>query len=189
MAVLSKDGATLISVNPEDLKDGKYIVPAGVKIIDHHAFKECKHVLKRLELPNGLEEISGRAFFECALLRYVVFPHSLKIIGPHAFAKCSRLKVSFHEGLETILESAFAGCDFDCLIFPKSLRNIASNAFKGCAQLTRVKFPPHLEHLGLSSFTACPRLSTIQIRLSILLNNLKLSKKDGWILRNFMDCL
>ena len=85
-------------------------IPDTVRRIDHGCFAHCEH-LKRVVLPEGLEEIDDLAFFDCKELEEVVFPSTLRRIGKRAFAYCENLaSVTIPAGVETIDEEAFISC-------------------------------------------------------------------------------
>ena len=57
-----------------------------IKRIEHSAFKGCKN-LKDITLPDGLTYIGRRCFYGSGL-ESIVFPPSVRAIGPYAFCEC-----------------------------------------------------------------------------------------------------
>ena len=60
-----------------------------------HGAKDRTKLPANLKIPNGIEEIGGRAFKECKAIRTVTFPKTLKKIGEEAFYNCNNLTVQF----------------------------------------------------------------------------------------------
>lgn len=89
----------LVAHNPELLfkkvrcADGLFYEPvAGMKISDLSVVRHARHVPKSIEIPDGIIQISERAFRECKTLESVTIPASMKEIGCNAFFGCSSLK-------------------------------------------------------------------------------------------------
>lgn len=75
----------------------QYTVPEGVEVISAGAFAECA-TLKSINLPTTLKEIEFYAFEECVSLESISLPASLEKIGTGAFTECLSLKrISVHE--------------------------------------------------------------------------------------------
>jgi hypothetical protein len=67
--------------------------------------------LRKVTLPERLDEIPDSAFHGCSSLESVDFPTQLKIVGSQAFSECKALrKLEFKEGLEAIGKAAFFSC-------------------------------------------------------------------------------
>ena len=52
----------------------------------------CKNRNERRDLPDGIEQICGSAFYYCSGLTSVTIPNSVTSIGNSAFCKCSSLE-------------------------------------------------------------------------------------------------
>lgn len=57
---------------------------------DKEAFMNCDS-LKRITIPEGVEEIGESAFQGCSKLEKVIIPKSVKRIGADAFKGCKKL--------------------------------------------------------------------------------------------------
>ena len=80
----------------------------------------------KLNLPDGIEEIESRCFYNCRYLYgKLILPSHLKKLGSDAFAKCSGLKGD--------------------LVIPKSLTVIPSDAFNACGLGGRLQFEEGIE--------------------------------------------
>lgn len=66
--------------------------------------------VRRVVLPEGIEEIGAGAFADCGQLTEVVLPDSLRAIGSSAFENCASLhRIALPESLWRIGSRAFAG--------------------------------------------------------------------------------
>lgn len=113
-------------------------------------------VLRRIILPEGVEEIGEGAFCYCVYLEDINFPSSLKTIKKRSFSDCIRLNVNpliIPEGVEYIGYLAFANCKSltGRVVLPTSLKKIDGGAFMS-AKITECNFPEGLEELGDGSF-------------------------------------
>ena len=96
--------------------------------------------IKDLVIPDGVESISGFAFYQCRSITSLHIPESVKTIGSSAFEDCTGLtSVSLLGGVETIGGSSFEGCtDLSILILPSSITTMSINAFKNCSGLSSI---------------------------------------------------
>ncbi|MDE7227933.1 MAG: leucine-rich repeat domain-containing protein [Treponemataceae bacterium] len=111
----------LVACNPELLSkkahcaDGMFYEPvAGMKITGFSAVGHTGHVPKSVMIPDGITQISGRAFSGCKSLESVTIPASMKEIGYNAFHGCSSLKsVCFGGTTEqwTEIPGIFSNCE------------------------------------------------------------------------------
>ena len=65
-------------------------IPSSVRTIGQTAFGDCKN-LKRVEIPEGVENIHSGAFMRNSVLEYVSLPSTLKKLGTN-FQECPALK-------------------------------------------------------------------------------------------------
>jgi len=63
--------------------DADFVLPCSLKTIEDEAFEKCAFVSVRLK--DGIEVIGKRAFADCANLRQIEMPDSVKHIAPDAF--------------------------------------------------------------------------------------------------------
>ena len=114
--------------------------------------------LRRIILPEGLEEIGEGAFAYAIDLEYVNFPSSLRTIKRRCFSDCISLNVNplvIPEGVEEIEYMAFANCKSlnGNIILPKTLKIINAGAFFQ-SKITECSFPEGLEEIGDAAFYA-----------------------------------
>ncbi|MBR4725700.1 MAG: leucine-rich repeat domain-containing protein [Lachnospiraceae bacterium] len=86
--------------------------------------------LKKIVIPEGVEEIEEWAFDESGL-EEVTLPSTLKKIGDYAFFKCSLKEVNLNKGLAEIGREAFYQNQLSSVKLPDSIRKIGIYAFEG----------------------------------------------------------
>ena len=114
--------------------------------------------LRRIILPDGLEEIGEGAFCYAIKLEDVNFPISLKAINKRCFSDCISLNVNpliIPEGVEEIGYKAFVNCKSltGKIILPTTLKIINGGAFFS-TKITECNFPDGLEEIGDAAFYA-----------------------------------
>ena len=74
------------------------------------------------------------AFAPAGITEYTL-PNNVEILGWYVFAWCPELrKITFNEGLKTIMGDCFVDVNLDCeIIFPSTLENLDSYAFRSCS--------------------------------------------------------
>ncbi len=137
--VLFSDDGTELEKFPSKYEGETYTVPDGVKRIKRNAFLNCK--IKKVILPESLEEIEEYAFYNAASLE----------------------SVEFNEGLRVIGMSAFSGCDLRSVKLPESLKKIEKYAFEDNTELSEITIPENVSRL-YSPFGGCTSLKEITIK-------------------------
>ena len=122
-----------------------------------------------LEIPEGVDSISGCAFRGFPGLKSVSIPNSVSNIGYMAFMGCAGLsKIKIPEGVETIEGWAFNGCTgIKEATFPSSLMNIKFEAFENCSSLESIAIPSSVTNIGAAAFRNCVALSEIKMNARI----------------------
>lgn len=114
--------------------------------------------LRRIILPEGVEEIGEGAFCYAIDLEDVNFPISLKAIKRRSFSDCISLNVNplvIPEGVEEIGYMAFVNCKSltGKVVLPTTLKRINGGAFFS-TKITECNFPDGLEEIGDAAFYA-----------------------------------
>lgn len=114
--------------------------------------------LRRIILPEGLEEIGEGAFAYAIDLVDINFPSSLRAIKRRCFSDCISLNVNplvIPEGVEEIGNMAFVNCKSltGRVIMPTTLKKINGGAFFS-SKITECNFPEGLEEIGDAAFYA-----------------------------------
>ena len=89
-------------------------------------------LVKELNIPNGVVEISDYTFFGCASITTVTISNGVANIGNAAFSGCTGL---------TSIE------------IPDSVTSIGGDAFEGCTSLTSIEIPDSVTSIGMAAFT------------------------------------
>ncbi len=115
--------------------------------------------LQSVVIPNGVTEIGKCAFDEGAfnhhpILRSVVIPDSVTIIGQGAFNWCTALQsVVIPKNVTLIKEAAFRFCEsLQSVIIPASVKKIEDLAFYRCSSLQSVTILNLETRIGLQAF-------------------------------------
>ena len=118
----------------------------GVERIPTHAFSFCR-CIEKIELPDTIQDIGSRAFFNCDNLRSIKIPNNIETIHSGTFRMCKSLpNIIIPDGIKVIGISAFADCDnLVSITIPNTVTNIDSNAFYGCINLTNIYFHGTME--------------------------------------------
>ncbi len=138
---------------------------------DSHITKIGKNVfsnlmsLKKLELPDSIEEIDEKAFFNTGIENEIVFPKSLikigayafsynqggidkisfednskiKVVGAYAFSYCTNLStIELVDGVEEIRDGAFSNSSIEYIYIPGSVNFIGKDVFKDTSYLKEI---------------------------------------------------
>lgn len=141
------------------------IVPDGVTKLQYSTFSECRQLLTRVVLPNGLLSIPESLLNNCTNLKEVVIPESVTTIENHAFFGCASLeKINLPAGLTEISQSLLGGCTaLSEITIPDGVTAIGDSAFQKCASLTEIVLPKGLRRIDGEAFFGCTGLSYIDI--------------------------
>jgi len=156
----------------------EYTVPAGVAVIEPHAFENwktltsihlpqglleigenafagCKN-LEKIEIPDSVTTIEDSAFFGCKKLWSVHLPASLQRIANKMFVGCASLHgLKLPRGICSIGFAAFEGCDLWSIHIPDGVTEIQDLTFAQCSNLSEVRLPSTLQRIGRKSFEGC----------------------------------
>jgi len=158
------DGLDVMNCAWPDQIGGPAIIPQGVKRING-----VGRGITSVYIPEGVEEIGERAFFECTKLTGKVhIPSTVKKIGREAFYSewnsVPITHVDLPEGLEIIEERTFQNCAYlqDTIVIPSTVKQIRGNAFENCRMLSAVILPAGLEGILDGAFAGCYSLDYIR---------------------------
>ena len=156
-----KDGV-LVKAGNGDLIDGKYIVPNHVNEIAPKAFYQC-YGLKKVIIPNGIDKIQYATFAHCTNLETVILPDSIEVIENDAFCGCGFKHIKLPENLKLIGRGAFLATKLESIEIPDRVEEIYNNAFTDNKDLVQVKLPSRLKMVRRHVFEGCDRLEEISI--------------------------
>ena len=147
-------------VNGEEIKD--LIIPNSVESIGARAFYDCCD-LSFVTIGNSVENIGKEAFYHCIGLTSVTIPNSVTTISARAFYDCSGLSsVTIGNSVEYIGIEAFYRCSgLTSVIIPNSVISINQNAFKDCDGLSSVTIGSHIKNVYNQAFASCDELMDV----------------------------
>ena len=165
---------TCVISGVDSFNDEEIIIPStvnGCKVIAiaGNAFEDCA-TLKRIVIPDTVEEIGKYAFHRCVLLEEIVIPDSVKYIGDEAFCGCRGLiSATLPEGLTEIKYSTFSDCvNLRTVNIPANVEVIEDLAFNNCHKLQGVVLPEGLKMIGRYTFSYCEKLEKINIPRTVI---------------------
>ncbi len=116
-------------------------IPPKVTEIAANTFRGC-HLLKDINLHNGIKSIGDFAFQDCNALTKIVIPKSVKTLGDAVFYSCRGLK---------------------SVVIPESITEIPLYTFFCCLELTDVNWHDGITSIGEAAFNQCSSLKKIVI--------------------------
>ncbi|MBR5434019.1 MAG: leucine-rich repeat protein [Bacteroidales bacterium] len=150
--------------------------------IGKNAFRETK--LKTVIIPEGVETVDIRAFYQCKELEEISFPSTVEAIPYACFTSSEKLStVIIHEGVLVSGEYAFNNCvSLTELSIPGSVKKINDMAFRNCTGIERLTLTEGIEKIGREAFSSCSNLSEIVIPESVkTIDYMAFSKKTTLI--------
>ena len=103
-------------------------------------------LVETLILPDGMTEIAGNAFENCAALTHVVIPDSVTKIGNWAFANCvSLLEIELPDGITEMEARVFYFCTaLERVNLPAGMTSIPYGFLEECSSVTEFEIPDHI---------------------------------------------
>ena len=108
---------------------------------------KIKDEIETVVISNGAASIGEYAFFECASLKNVTIPSTVKTINTGAFYRCTGLTSPQPE--ESDDEIA------DSIIIPYGVISIGDEVFAHCTGLKKVTIPGSVKSIGEKAFSDC----------------------------------
>lgn len=124
---------------------------------------------KNIVLPESLEKITGKQFYNCSNLVGIDVPDTVKSISTDAFKGCTGLEyVRIGGGLGEITRDMFASSSkLKYLEIGNGVKKIGDRAFYRCTNLEKVVIPDSVTMIGDQSFYQCYGIKTITIGSSV----------------------
>lgn len=140
----------------------------GINSINSYDFKNCEK-LKKVVLPDTIQEIESGAFYGCTELRSINLPESIRVIEPRTFKGCESLEyIVIPDSVEFIRNEAFQGCkSLRTVYLPSSVKHIGYEAFKDCTALKAVEGGNGLIEIRGHAFDGCTSLTSFPFSSSI----------------------
>ncbi|MBR7161723.1 MAG: leucine-rich repeat domain-containing protein, partial [Clostridia bacterium] len=136
--------------------------------------------ITELVIPEGVETISGSAFYHCEMLERITLPASLKYAASGMTNGCTALKridisdlsawcnvetstMMFANGASLYLNGELV----EALVIPEGVTEIRQHTFAGCGSITSVTVPSTVTAIGKDAFSNCPKLKTVDLQTGI----------------------
>lgn len=147
-------------------------------IIKGTVLKKYTGNAKEIDIPEGITEISSKAFTFCDELISIVIPDSVESIDGDAFDECTSLISIDVKGLNKFYASEDgilfnkhktelirypAGKTNTSFSVPNSVQEIAAKAFQGCIHLETISIPNQVEEIKFGTFSDCCSLRSLNI--------------------------
>ena len=114
------------------------IIAPNVKRIPESLFWFCNIV--EITIPDSVETIGKRAFYNCKSLTNITFGSGLKQIGQWAFDSCTSLEnITIPDNVTTIINEAFIASNLKSVVIGSGVQTIEDGAFN-CDLLTSVYY-------------------------------------------------
>ena len=129
------------------------------------AFYGCTS-LESVVFNNGLKKIADYCFRGCNLLKNIVIPDSVSVLGIGAFEECTSLEsVKLGNGLYIINEFAFRYCrSLVTISIGDKIHTIKEQAFESCDKLQRLILSPNVRTIKPYAFADCDNLIKIYVK-------------------------
>jgi hypothetical protein len=129
---------------------------------------EC-NILRSVIIPGSVTVIGECAFYECSNLASVTIPSSVTTIGDRAFYECRSLSsITLPHAVTTIGDGVFYNCSaLTSVDIPNLVTTIGKSAFGGCRGLTSVTIPASVTMIDEGAFGSCTGLTSVAIPASV----------------------
>lgn len=144
-------------------ENGVVEIPAekGITTIYRLAFANNKYI-KKVIIPEGVEEIQYGAFYGCENLEEIVLPSTLKNIAEWGVGHNEKLKKINLENVHSISRLAFYGCSALEEVDLSGCYTICEYAFGYCKSLTSLDVSK-VGQLGEFAFVSCSGITTLKL--------------------------
>ena len=140
--------------------DKKVVVPEGIVGIGDDCFEDSK--IESIVFPNTLKVIGPRSFINCYELTEVNIPDSVTLICSKAFMNCEKLRqIKLSNNIQSIPWKCFFGCySLKNIVIPEGVTTIGQDAFCGCDKMRYCVLPKSLTYIGEAAFFKFGRRSS-----------------------------
>lgn len=140
-------------------------IPDSVNRIKVKAFYNCSS-LTSLAIPKGVTSIEDEAFSVCRSLTQITLPDYATHLGVAVFLACDSLtNIILPNGITTIEDWSFLNCSrLASITIPDSVTNIGNEAFWGCCSLTSLIIPEGVTRVQDYAFEGCSSLESLYFK-------------------------
>lgn len=142
----------------------KIELPNTINEIGYGAFKGCEY-LESVDLPVSLGILPAELFYECISLLKMIIPDNVVTISQKAFYKCTLLyDIKLSNNLTEIWNEAFYKCSsIEKIEIPSKVKRIGKRAFANCSRLKEIEFTGPAPFIANDAFDGCDSINTIYI--------------------------
>ena len=161
-----REGTTSIADGFDSSYLSDFSLPKSLRRIGYYALSSYN--LSTLLLPEGLEEIGEKAFYNNQQLIKVTLNEKLKEIGDYAFSGCSQLALVNYNAINLQATDLFLNCtSLEKVNVGAKVRILPEGIFNGCKNLAIVKFAERTDDtpfmLGDYVFSRCGNLTSLDL--------------------------
>jgi hypothetical protein len=131
-------------------------------------------MLKKVTIPEGIDELHVATFYECTNLQTVELPASLTEVSYLAFMGCDNLanisiekNSKYHSAdnclIETDTKTLIVGAANSVIPSDGSVETIGENAFYERAALSTIVIPDSVKNIGKLAFSGCTALRYVRM--------------------------
>lgn len=171
-------GKTLYTYKGEMPENTEISVADGTLSISKNAFADCAG-LKKVTFPNTLKTIGEYSFKGCSSLEEITIPDSVEQIAYGAFSQCQIKNVELGEGLDYI-PSSVVSASLEKINIPSGVTKIENSTFEGCYELKEIVIPNSVKEIGKNAFFYCLKLSKVDISDSVEVIGEDAFKDTAW---------
>lgn len=140
------------------------------------------NTLKTITIPEGVQEIIGGVFRNCAAVTSITLPSTLKKLDGAVFWGNGVKNLVIPDGPTYIPMNFAVGSKIETITLPKTITEMQDAAFAHCDNLKSVKVPDNVKWIGMNCFGSCDALEAISW-------NVETSKFDSIAGGAFFDCV
>ncbi len=142
----------------------KITLPESLEEIETEAFRGCNN-LEEMHIPSKTVRVGESAFRDCVNMKKLVIDNDCIKIGERAFENCATLeKVQLPTGLTELYGGVFNSCkSLKTISLPENLTIIGENAFSDCVGLEKVVIPENVTKIDDLVFNGCTNLSSVEL--------------------------
>ena len=165
--VYSRDGKRLLTTHNRNLDF--YEIKQGTIIICNNAFNNSGYLLRTIIIPQTIKMIGVAAFKFCESLNQISIHNSVSYIGDYAFCGCYSLRTFvIPNSISKIGDYLFHKChSLEEIVIPDSVTTIGKCAFFNCNSLKQIIIPDSIKVIDDYAFNECVELEYFSIPKAI----------------------
>ena len=120
------------------------------------------NAIESIVVHDNLDTFTG--FSDCATLKSVTLPDTIKVIGDYALTRCAALTtIDWPASLTTIGSDAFAGSGLIEAVLPNTVTKVGTGAFRYCKELVTFRANDNITEIPNRFMQDCPNLTDVYL--------------------------